>query len=165
MAYDDGKFGVIERQWFGLNVKAGGTGAAGYTFGTTDATVVTHVEQFKMRGPIKLKKFGAMVLATIGGGGTTFDRVPVRLRVTGANRTANLYLDDAAAPFSIASTTTFTNDLVPDGSYLDTRSGTPQTDGGTAANTATTTGSICYFVDYVRNFMDATNTVTSKWDR
>ena len=37
--YDDSKFGMVNRKWFGLTKKHGGDCAAGYTFGTTDAKV------------------------------------------------------------------------------------------------------------------------------
>jgi hypothetical protein len=165
MAYDDGKFGVVERVWFGLNAKSGGSGANPYTFGTTDATTIDQVQRHYFRGPVKLKKFGYMVLATVGGGGTAMDVVPARLMVSGSNESSDINIADAAAPWTIASTTTFTNDLVPNGSYIHTRTGTPQSAKGTAANTATTTGSVAFFVDYVRQYRDATGGASSEWDR
>lgn len=157
--YDDSKFGVIERKWFGLTKKHGGETAAGYTLGTTDATVIEHLARHYPKGPIELVKAGAFVLATVGGGGTVFDRVPVRLTVNGANESSVFYVADAAAPYSIASTDTFTQARVDAGSYVGFETGTPQSDNGTAGNTATVTGTLAFFMDYRRVF-DA----DGKWD-
>ena len=157
--YDDAKFGVIERKWFGLTKKHGGETATGFTFGTTDATAITHLARHYPKGPIKLLKAGAYVLATVGGGGTVFDRVPARLRVNGSNESAAFTISDAAAPYSISSTTTFTNDVVDAGSYVGFYTGTPESSNGTAGNTATVTGSVAFFVDYRRVF-----TSDGKWD-
>jgi hypothetical protein len=49
----------------------------------------------------------------------------------------------------VASTTTFTVRQVKAGEYITVKTGTPQTDKGTAANTATTLGTVAFFVDYV----------------
>lgn len=157
--YDDSKFGVIERRWFGLTKKHGGETAAGYTFGTTDATVIEHLARHYPKGPIHLEKAGAFVLATIGGGGTVFDQIPTRLRVNGADESAEFTIDDEAAPFSSASTTTFTNATVDAGSYIGFKTGTPESTNGTAGNTATVTGTVAFFVDYRRLY-----TPDGNWD-
>jgi len=85
--------------------------------------------------------------------------VPARLRVNGSNESAAFTISDAAAPYSISSTTTFTNDVVDAGSYVGFYTGTPESSNGTAGNTATVTGSVAFFVDYRRVF-----TSDGKWD-
>lgn len=157
--YDDSKFGVIDRKWFGLTKKHGGETAAGYTFGTTDATSITHVARHYPKGPIRLLKAGAYVLATIGGGGTGFDQIPTRMQVNGANESAEFNIPTAGAPYTKASITTFTNPVVDAGSYVGFKTGTPESTNGTAKNTATVTGSVAFFFDYRRVWHESGN-----WD-
>lgn len=155
--YDDSKFGVIERKWFGLTKKHGGETAAGYTFATTDATSITHVARHYPKGPIRLLKAGAYVLATIGGGGTGFDQIPTRMQVNGANESTEFNIANAAAPYAIASITSFTNPVVDAGSYVGFKTGTPESTNGTAKNTATVTGSVAFFLDYRRVWHESGN--------
>jgi hypothetical protein len=63
--YDDAKYGIIERKWFGLTKKLGGETAAGFTLGTTDATAVSHLARWYPKGPILLVKAGSFTLATL----------------------------------------------------------------------------------------------------
>lgn len=161
--YDDSRFGVIERQWFGLSKKWGGAVpnarvASGIgCFGTTDATVKTHIAKWYPRGPIKLVKAGTMNLATVTN--ASVDRIPVRVLVRGASASLGcLFYNAKGNQAVVASTTTFTVRTVKAGEYLAIKTGTPQTDNGTAANTATTTGTVAFFVDYVRSWDP------SKWD-
>lgn len=157
-AYSDAKFGVVERHWFGLTKKAGGDAASGFTFGTTDATSQNQVVHFMPKGPIRMQKFGYYTLGTVSGGGTGMDVIPARLRVNGSNESATVNIPTAAAPWSIGSTTTFTNEVVDAGSYIDIITGTPQTADGTAANTATSSGTVAFFLDYTREYDQ------SKWE-
>lgn len=153
--YDDSKFGVIRRQWFGLSKKWGGDRpnarvASGQgCFGTTDATVKTHFAKwYPARGPIRMLKAGAMGLATIVN--ASVDRIPMRVLTRGASASTGCSLNlTKLAPAAIASTTTFTVRQVKAGEYITIKTGTPQTDNGTAANTATTLGTVAFFVDYV----------------
>lgn len=156
--YNDAKFGVIERKWFGLTKKMGGDCATGYTFGTTDATSANQVVRWYPKGPIKFKKFGYMVLGTIGGGGTGMDVIPARLRIEGVNDSSTVNIPTAGAPYSMGSTLTFTKGVLDAGSYLDIITGTPQTAKGTTAYNATTTGTAAFFIDYQRLFH------ASKWE-
>ena len=158
MAYDENKYGAIERHWFGLTKKCGGDSAGGFTFATTDATTIDQVTRFYPKGPIKLLKFGALTLATIADGGTGMDQVPARLLVNGSTETSADLDITGAAQYGIASVVSFTNAVVDAGSYIGIRTGTPETADGTAANTATTTGTVAFFIDYVRNYHE------SKWD-
>lgn len=155
--YSDSKFGVITRKWFGLTKKLGGDAASGYTLATTDATVISQLARWYPRGPIKFVKFGSFVLATLVN--ASVDRVPVRLRTKGGSASAAAVAYQAKTLFSFGSTSTFTLDRCEAGSYVSIVTGTPQTDKGTAANTATTTGTLAFFLDYVPTFDS-----TGKWD-
>jgi len=85
-SYDDAKYGVINRKWFGLTKKHGGDAADGYTFATTDATVIEHVARWYPKGPIDIVKFGAKVLASITAGSQDYtDRIPAKLKTRGAS--------------------------------------------------------------------------------
>ena len=156
--YSDDKFGVVERHWFGLTKKYGGQAASGFTFGTTDATSVNQVTRFYPKGPIRMQKFGYIVLGTVSGGGTGMDQIPLRLRVNGSNESSEINIPTAAVNYAIGSTTTFTNEVVDAGSYIDIITGTPETAKGTATNTATSSGTVAFFLDYTREY-DQT-----KWD-
>jgi len=156
--YSDEKYGVVERHWFGLTKKFGGDAASGFTFGTTDATSVNQVTRFYPKGPIRMLKFGYITLGTVSGGGTGMDVIPLRLRVNGSNESSTINIPTAAINYAIGSTETFTNPVVDAGSYIDIITGTPQTADGTAANAATSSGTVSFFLDYVREY-------ASGWDR
>lgn len=147
--YDDAKFGVITRHWFGLTVKWGGAQANGgsYTLGTTDATVRTQVAKWYPKGPIRMVKAGSFVLATLVN--ASVDRVPVRIKTRGGSASVGCVFYTTKTLNAFASTTTFTVRQCKAGEYLTVVTGTPQTDKGTAANTATTTGTLAFYVDYV----------------
>lgn len=164
--YDDSKFGVIQRRWFGLSKKWGGDRpnarvASGQgCFGTTDATSKTHIAKFYPRGPVKLLKAGVMTLASVTN--ASVDRIPVRVTTRGASASAGCSFYISAVPTvqaEISSTETFTVRTVKAGEYLAIKTGTPQTDKGTAANTATTLGTVAFFVDYVPTYDSS-----GKWD-
>jgi hypothetical protein len=153
--YDDAKYGVIQRRWFGLSKKWGGDrlnarGASGQgCFGTTDATSKTHLAKWYPKGPIKLVKAGVFTLASVTN--ASVDRIPVRVTTRGASASAGCSFYISAVPTvqaEISSTTTFTVSQVKAGEYISIKTGTPQTDKGTAANTATTTGTVAFFIDY-----------------
>ena len=158
--YDDGQYGVINRKWFGLTKKYGGDAASGYTFATTDATKITHLAKWYPRGPIEMIKAGSFNLATLSN--ASADIVPGRLRTRGASASLGASWNvkttsTAEAPGSFSSVSTFTVNQVKAGEYISIDTGTPQTDGGTAANTATTSGTVAFFVDYIPKFS------TTKW--
>ncbi len=154
-SYDDAKYGVVQRKWFRLTKKFGGDSALGIDatdWGTTDATSATLVTSWYPRGPIKMLKFGSMVLKAITN--ATSDLFPAYLKTRGASASAGAtcYMKDtstAEAAGHINSTTTFTVSQCKSGEYIYIRSGTPKTDKGTAANTATVTGTVALFIDYI----------------
>lgn len=154
--YDDSKFGVIQRQWFGLSKKWGGDrpnarAASGQgCFGTTDATVKTHFAKWYPRGPIRMVKAGVFTIASVTN--ASVDRVPVRFMTRGASASTGCLFYITSVPTvqaEISSTTTFTVKQCKAGEYITIKTGTPQTDNGTAANTATTLGTVAFFLDYV----------------
>lgn len=166
--YDDSKFGVIQRQWFLLSKKLGGYSSTARAvasrgcFGSTDATSKTHVTRWYPRGPIKMIKAGSFVQATMTQASSDLVQVRITTRGASASAACNWYVKStstAVSQFTIASTTTFTVRQVKAGEYISIKTGTPVTDKGTAANTATLTGTVAFFVDYVPQF-DA----TGKWD-
>lgn len=155
--YQDDRYGIITRKWFGLTKKLGGETAAGFTFGTTDATKQTHVTRYYPKGPCKIIKFGALRLATMTQASS--DRVLAELIGRGASASvmASFLVKDsttAESQYTIASiessdTTDFPIVQVKAGEYIAITTGTPSTDKGTAANTATLTGTVAFFVDIV----------------
>ena len=152
-AYSDAKFGVITRHWFGLTTKWGGSQTNTlnlYTLGTTDATVRSQIAEWRPRGPIRMVKAGSFVIATLVN--ASVDRVPVRVKTRSGSASVGCLFYSAKTLRSIASTTTFTVAQVKAGEYVNIVTGTPQTDKGTAANTATTTGTLAFFIDYVPTF-------------
>jgi hypothetical protein len=154
--YDSEKYGIIERKWFGLTKKLGGETAAGFTLGTTDATAVSHLARWYPKGPILLVKAGSFTLATLNGSGV--DKIDARVKVRGASASlAASWNAFASAQYSFASDPTMTAKRVKAGEYLSIRTGTPETDKGTAKNTSTTTGTLAFFVDWVRDY-------STKWD-
>jgi len=153
--YDAEKYGVINRKWFGLTKKHGGDAASGYTFGTTDATKQTHLARWYPRGPIKMVKAGSFCLATITNASN--DLIVAEVLTRGASASAGASWNvkgtsTAVSAYTFASSPTFTVAQVKAGEYISITTGTPKTDGGTAANTATTTGTVAFFVDYVPTF-------------
>jgi hypothetical protein len=160
-AYDDAKYGVIERKFFGLTAKHGGDVAAGYTLGTTDATKAVNIARWYPDGPIRLKKFGYYTLATIAGGATAMDYIPARVLVNGSVETSSdLQIEDGSAPYAIGSVTGFTNAVVDAGSYIGIRTASAVSDNGTESITATITGTVAFFLDYTREF-----STSGKWDK
>lgn len=155
MPYDDGQYQVIERKWFGLTKKLGGDAAAGYTLGTTDATSIAHLSRWYPKGPIKLVKAGSFTLCTLNGSGV--DKIDARVKVRGASASLAASWDAfSSAQYSFASDSSMAAVRVKAGEYLSIRTGTPETDKGTAKNTATTTGTLAFFVDYARDVFDET---------
>lgn len=159
--YDDSKFGGIKRQWFLMSKKLGGysstarAGASRGCFGTTDATSKVHVTRWYPKGPIKMVKAGSFVQATMTQASSDLVQVRITTRGGSASAACNWYVKStstAVSQFVIASTTTFTVKQVKAGEYISIKTGTPVTDKGTAANTATLTGTVGFFIDYVDTY-------------
>ena len=159
--YDDAKFGVIHRRWFGLSKKHGGdranartgTGQGCFT-ATINGTSKTHLARWYPRGPIKLIKAGSYVQATLTN--ASADLIPVRLTVRGGSASVGCSwyaksTTTAVAPYTIASTTSFTVRRVKAGEYLSIKTGTPVTSKATRV-VGTVTGTLAFFIDYVNDY-------------
>jgi hypothetical protein len=166
--YDDPKFGVVTRKWFGLTKKHGGdlnNDAATYEFATTDATVITHLARWYPMGPIDIHKFGAKVLASIiAGSQDCTDRIEAKLIGRGGSAsvmaTFSFDIDGGTiAPHTFASGENMAVSQVKAGEYISIKTGTPLTAGGTAANTATTLGTVAFFIDWSPKF-----DIDGRWD-
>lgn len=164
--YDSAKFGMVNRKWFGLTKKHGGDCASGYTFGTVDATATTHLARWYPMGPIDILKFGAKVLGSITAGSQDYtDNIAARLKGRGASAstmaTFSFDIDGGTiAPHTIASVESMTVSQVKQGEYITIITGTPSTANGSAANTATTAGTVAFFVDWAPKF-----DINGRWNR
>ena len=160
MFYDDSKFGAIQRIWFGLTKKHGGAAAAGFTFGTTDATKSIHVTRFYPKGPCHIIKFGARWLATAAT--ASGQRVLARLVGRGASASAMASVlikntGSTVAPYVVASIeaadqTDFAVTQVKAGEYISINTASPTTTAGTVTITATTDGTVSFFVDIIPSY-------------
>lgn len=139
-SYSDSRYGIIERQWFGLPKLWGGGAAAGLTFNETQAAVI---KRCYLKGPVKLLKIGVQTLATLGKGEQLFG-----LTVGGtATVKATIVASSASAPGTIASKTLATS--LSAGSYLALL----------ASTNVCSTGTVAVFIDFRRSFDS-----TGKWD-
>jgi hypothetical protein len=163
--YDESKYGVINRTWFGLTKKHGGNAADGYGFGTTDATTQTHLARYYPKGPIDIIKFGAKVLASITAGSQDYtDIITAKLLTRGGSAsvagTFSFDIDGGTiAPHVFASVESLTAQCKA-GEYVSIKTGTPLTNDGTAANTATTPGTVAFFMDWTPKYDGNRN-----WDK
>lgn len=165
--YDDSKYGVITRKWFGLTKKCGGDAAAGFTFGTGDAGPdTTHVTRFYPKAPVDVIKFGFLTLGTLSCGASVIDRAISRLigRGASASKMASVNLMAASTTVSqytigsieSSNTTDFPITRVKAGEYLAITTATKETDKGTDLG-STLTGTVAFFIDMVPAF-------SSNWD-
>lgn len=123
--YDDAKFGVVQRRWFGLTKKCGGETAAGFTM-TADATMVT---RWYPKGPCYITKLGVQHLATQGGTDTV-----IQLK-RNSSALATVVASTDSAPWTIASKAV--NKVIDAGSYLQF-----------AVHGTVATGTVAVFIDY-----------------
>lgn len=131
--YADSRYGVIQRQWFGLPKTWGGGAAAGITFNETQSNPI---KRFYMQGPVRLLKIGVVTLGTLGKGEQLFG-----LTVDGtATVKATIVASTTSAPGTIASKTLATN--LPAGSYLALL----------ASTNVCSTGTVAVFIDFRRSY-------------
>ena len=159
--YDESMFGVVERTWFGLTQKYGGSGTIITVSGS--ATNVTKITRWQPKGPIKVLRFGCKVLGTLSSPATvTSDWLPFRLYKTNSSGTASVLLGSAhlvaqatgrTALYAIASKTgsNLASQEVEDGRWMKITTSSAITAAGTAA-VGTIAGSMAFFVDWVRQF-------------
>lgn len=158
MAYDNGKYGVINRKWFGLTKKFGGDCADGYTIGSA-ATCVAKVARWYPRGPIKLIKAGVMVLATLEKRVASNWELRHRFFADGASGSVGITVTHdpttatKVAPYAISSGITITRARVKQGGYMKIKTATPQTSNSSRL-TSSVLGSLAYFIDYKTMYND-----------
>jgi len=133
--YDDSRFGVIERHWFGLPVTWGGGAAAGLLFNETEATPV---KRFYPKGPIQILKLGVITLGTLGKGEQAFN-----LKADGTTTLKSIVASTTSAPGAIASIAV--NDGLSCSSYLTL----------IASTNVCSTGSCAVFLEFRRKFDSA----------
>jgi len=162
--YDDSRFGVITRKWFGLTKKWGGETATGFTIytATHGATTISHVAKWYPRGPIKMVKAGAFVMGTVAHVSGSHPQINGRIRTRGASASSGCTFvavaDATAIQAAIGSTTTFSVRQCKAGEYITVQTSTPTTAKGTRV-LSTVTGTVAFFVDYIPTWDS-----TGKWD-
>lgn len=168
--YDDSKYGVITRKWFGLTKKWGGDVAAGYVLNavTHGATSVSHLAKWFPRGPIKVVKAGSFAVATLANASSDLHKARLKTRGASASMGVLWFIKNTSTSISQAAfasnvpnytakgSGSVTYPTVKAGEYLQIITATPVTDKGTRVQ-ATTTGTVAFFVDYVPKF-------DAKWD-
>ena len=161
-SYDAGKYGVITRTWFGLTDKWGGGFTSAYTKGS--ATCVNKLAKCYMKGPITIKKFGIMILATVSTPATApSDGFYYRLyKNTTVVATDFVSVSDTGGFQTIAEIaskefTGLSGIDIDAGTYLKIKTSTPYTDAGTV-EAGTIGGSYAFFIDWVPKFEQG------KWD-
>ena len=158
MSYDNGKYQVVTREWFGLTDKHGGGFTSPYTKGS--ATCVAKLARWYPRGPITIKKIGLRVLATLNTPATngSVDMFYYRIykdAVVAATDGVWAYDADRLALYGVASKDVDVD--VPVASYVTIKTSSPYTADGTADN-GTVTGSFAFFIDWIPKF-DAKNEI------
>ena len=158
MSYNDAKYNVIERKWFGLTKKWGGDCATGYIMTAVDsATTLKHMDSgYYPKGPIRIVKWGAMVLATVTAT-KTVDLLPTYLQLGTAAKVGRMNLRAASQKVFFGTVAAID---VADGKAIKIAQATPTTSAGTAAILGTQGGTVAFFIDYVRRY-DSTN---GNWD-
>ncbi len=162
-AYDSGKYGVIQRTWFGLMTAWGGTAATGITFGS--GTKLTHVKGWYPPGPIKIKKVGYFVQCTMVGAATNKGRRRFRFFTRGASASVIGATSPATAGTvavrTFNSITSFTVNQCKKGEYIYIDSASARTVCTTwalsTAGRGTVNGTLAFFVDWYPDF-------GSSWD-
>jgi hypothetical protein len=166
--YDDSKYGVIERTWFGLTRKLGGACASGFTLGSgTTEEVVT---RFYPKGPIEVTKVGVMALATLASaanatGSVDRQRLPVHFYKSNATGTkkstliasTHVIMGDGGrtARYGIASNQAPASAEVEAGRYITIYLASANSDNGSAMGdigTVLRTGTLAMFIDWKRRY-------------
>jgi hypothetical protein len=163
--YDDARFRVIHRKYFGLPKHMGGDAASpatdsGFTIGS--ATAQTHFRWYP-RGPIRVLKAGSFTLATLATPATNADveYVPVRMYKSSAGGTANSVLlfswtliaadTSRSVQYAISSDISAASEEVEAGRFITLVTGSPTTAAGTVDN-GTVSGTLAFFLDWAPKF-------------
>lgn len=166
MSYEHGKYGMIERKWFGRPLTKGGDAAAGIVIAGS-GTTSTKVKLFLPKGPINVEKVGVQVVATLASaanatGSVNNQRMPIRF-YKGTPSTprqtllgsVHVVMGDGGrtALWGIASLTgtNLASQEVEAGKYITIYQATANSDNGTVNAVIAThirTGTLAYFMDY-----------------
>lgn len=151
--YDDSKYGIITREWFGLVKRLGGenpnsTGG----FSISSGTSTSFVARWYPKGPVTIKKVGYRAQTALGGASRT--RQMLRFKTNNANDViANIKpTTTTVSQYTLASTTSLTTNYVTAGSYV-AIDGRPVKNN--AANTLSgnaVTGTFALFIDWVPKY-------------
>lgn len=175
--YDEGKFGVITRTWFGLTNKMGGQGTALAPL-SGSATTEIIVTRWYPRGPITVKKVGYLCVATASAaanatGASDRALIPIEFyksSAAGVTRTTLIASDSIKIHpttvtycplWTLGSKETMASAEVEAGRFVTIFAATALSNAGTAAEARGTTlvsGSFAFFVDWVPKF-------DPKWSR
>ena len=177
MAYDDGKYGVIQRHWFGRPLTKGGDAAAGIAISGT-ATSQNPVKRWYPKGPIQVEKIGAQVIATLASaanatGSATRARVMIKFYKSTSSTLRNtnigschVVLGDTGrtALWGIASLSgsNLASQHIEAGNAITIHLGSGHNSSGdvpAAIGTLVRTGTLAYFIDYRPKFDGG-----AKWD-
>ena len=141
--YDDSKFGVVQRKWFGLTLKWGGDSPTDSTEMEIQEAQKLNIASWYPKGPIDIHKVGAMTLGTLGKGEQLYS-----IGIDGtATVMATVVSSTTSAPSTIASKSV--TDSLSAGSYLTIL----------ASTNVCSTGTVALFVDWSPSFDS-----TGKWD-
>jgi hypothetical protein len=175
--YDDARYGVVERTWFGLRRSLGGD-AASVFMNSGSGTIENVVKRWYPKGPIDVIKMGVMVVATLASSGANATGLlkrakrPVKFYKSGGGGTAKTTLlgslhltavtSGRQARYAIASDPTPASSEVEAGRFITITLATPNANDGTAAGVGSIgNGSYAFFIDWVRKFGQE----TQKWDQ
>jgi hypothetical protein len=170
--YDEGKYGVVTRTWFGLTTKMGGSGDVPVVPTAGSASSETLVTRWYPRGPIEVLKVGWRVVATASAaanatGASDRARVPIEFYKSNAAGTARstLIASDAiklhpvantvGALWSVSSKETMASSVIEAGRFVTIFMATAESNEGTAAAAIGTTfisGSYARFMDWIPKF-------------
>ena len=175
--YEDSKYAVIRRKWFGRPLTRGGDAAAGIAL-TASGTTKTVITQYLPKGPINVEKVGVQVIATLSSADNSTGSVkrqvqPVKFykgttstprQTLIGNVSVTLGDGSRTALWAIASQggSSLSSQEVEAGKKITVFLATPTSDNGTAAGATGTVfggGTLSYFIDYSPKFDQ------SKWEK
>lgn len=165
--YADGKFGVINRKWFGRTLKLGGSVANGGIAVAGSGTTAEKVKLFLPKGPIHMEKIGVQVIATLASaanatGSVNNQRLPIEFYKGTTSTPRQTLLGSVhvvmgaggrTALWEIASLmgTNLASQEVEAGKYITIYQATANSDNGTVnavIGTHARLGTLAYFMDY-----------------
>ena len=173
--YDDSKFGVVTRTWFGLTDKFGGGFTSAYEMAGS-ASTKTFLTKWYPKGPIKIVKVGWRTLATASAannatGASGHALIPIlfyKSSAAGAARNTLIASDHIPLHptlptlFAIGSKETIASAEVEAGRFLTIFAASAQSNEGSvtaAIGTVTMGGSWAFFIDWIPKFDP-----DGKWD-